>query len=68
MLKRIYLLRFVNRYMELEKSGADKGELFEQVAELLKSEGLQLKTLAEVKEVNESCTYTLLGRHFLRNS
>ena len=54
MLKRICLIRFVNRYMELEKSGADKGELFEQVAELLKSEGLELKTLAEVKEVNES--------------
>ncbi len=39
--------------MELEKTGVDKGTLFAQVTEILKSEGIVLKTIADLNEVSQ---------------
>ena len=46
------LIRFVDKYKELERSGVtDEAELLQQAAEALKQDGVQLTSLADEAKV-----------------
>ncbi len=54
------LVRFVEKYWELEKQSVNEGYIFEAAAEALKAEGIRLKTVEEIQQVCLSFSVTVL--------
>ena len=54
------LLRFVDKYKELDRSGVtDEAELLQQAAEALKQDGVQLTSLADEAKVRAKWAYLM---------